>query len=73
MTHGAPCKLLYTLEPWMGSKGQDIFFAEEIHVEKHIKRKDVLNILQVNYLENIPDLLGWAKMSYIEIVQISIF
>ena len=50
--------LLHTIDLWIGSKGRDIFFAEDGHVAYQFNRKEVYNIMQVKR---------------IEIVQISIF
>ena len=51
--------LLHTLDPWMGSKGKNFFFAEEGHIAFQITR----NIMhgKMYDLLHTPGFLGWAK------------
>ena len=75
MTHWTPCKqkysaLLHTLEPWMGSKGHNIFFWWSCCISNYNERGLEHYASKMFDLMLTPDVLGWVKRSDIEIMQI---
>ena len=59
--------LLYTRNPWMGSKGQNIFFSEEGHVAYQKERSVEHYAKKMFDPMHTPYVLGWVKRSKIEI------
>ena len=75
MKHRTPCKQIFCpfTHPWMGSKGQNIFYEELVMLHIKLQGKSLEHYASKMFdCMLTPDGLGMVKGSDIEIVQINI-